>query len=283
MTEDEWLQTEWLYPLLDYLEGKLHQWKLPDTAPKASDRKMRLFACSCCRRIWDFLDPDCRRAIEAAESFADGLADEELLLCWREVTLERLSAVEKPLVGVDLYLIYLSTLPIAASADMLELDDRYLRECGHNPEQARAIYAASWPVSAVVHATSQVWPKLYHHGYGYGTTQAQRQVARTLAGPFPSEIEAVRRWHKAVGREVEQHTKLLRHIVGNPFRPYAVPSFWPSTVVQLAVALYHGENCGFALHDALLKSWHPDLADHFRQEQHHPKGCWIVDLLLGKE
>ena len=56
-----------------------------------------------------------------------------------------------------------------------------------------------------------------------------------------------------------------------------------ATVVQLADALYNGQDCGFALHDALLEAGHPDLAEHFPQEQHHPKGCWGVDLLLGKE
>jgi hypothetical protein len=25
-----------------------------------------------------------------------------------------------------------------------------------------------------------------------------------------------------------------------------------------------------------------DLAEHFQVEQWHPKGCWVVDLLLGK-
>jgi hypothetical protein len=24
------------------------------------------------------------------------------------------------------------------------------------------------------------------------------------------------------------------------------------------------------------------LADHFRQETSHPKGCWVVDAILGK-
>jgi hypothetical protein len=27
---------------------------------------------------------------------------------------------------------------------------------------------------------------------------------------------------------------------------------------------------------------HAELADHFREEQHHPKGCWVLDLVLGK-
>jgi len=77
--------------------------------------------------------------------------------------------------------------------------------------------------------------------------------------------------------------QFLRHIMGNPFRPYPAPPSWPSTVVQLAESLYAGQDCAFALHDALLEAGHAELAEHFREEKSHPKGCWVVDLILGKE
>jgi len=74
---------------------------------------------------------------------------------------------------------------------------------------------------------------------------------------------------------------LKRHILGNPFRPYPAPPSWSSTVVKLAEAMYAGEDCSFAVHDALLEAGYPELAEHFR-EKDHPKGCWVVDLVLGK-
>ena len=55
------------------------------------------------------------------------------------------------------------------------------------------------------------------------------------------------------------------------------------TVVQLAESLYAGQDCAFALHDALLEAGHAELAEHFREERSHPKGCWVVDLILGKK
>jgi hypothetical protein len=76
---------------------------------------------------------------------------------------------------------------------------------------------------------------------------------------------------------------LIREICGNPFRHYPAPPSWPSSVITLAESMYAGEDCAFALHDALLEAGHPALAEHFCAESWHPKGCWPVDLILGRE
>ncbi|HLW64937.1 MAG TPA: hypothetical protein VKS79_06410 [Gemmataceae bacterium] len=44
----------------------------------SAERKLRLFGCACCRRMWPLLNrKKLRHAIEVAERFADGLANEE--------------------------------------------------------------------------------------------------------------------------------------------------------------------------------------------------------------
>lgn len=70
MTEAEWLNetgcSQWM---MDTLQER----KLPRT--KAGRRKLRLFACGCCRTAWNLLpDARLRDTVETAERFADGLA-----------------------------------------------------------------------------------------------------------------------------------------------------------------------------------------------------------------
>jgi len=63
MTEQEWLASVEPGGMLRFLRDY------------ASDRKLRLFACACCRHIWHFLtDRRCRAAVEQAERYADGQA-----------------------------------------------------------------------------------------------------------------------------------------------------------------------------------------------------------------
>jgi len=89
--------------------------------------------------------------------------------------------------------------------------------------------------------------------------------------------------NKQIWEEIEvYYCSLIRHLFGNPFRPYPAPPAWPSTVVQLTESFCDGQDCGFALHDALLEAGHAELAEHIRQETWHPKGCWVLDTLLGK-
>src|SRR5262245_50826844 len=67
MTESEWLERTDPNPMLKFLEGK------------ASDRKVRLFVCACCRHIWHKFTADSiqqgHSAVDIAERLADGEAE----------------------------------------------------------------------------------------------------------------------------------------------------------------------------------------------------------------
>jgi hypothetical protein len=80
---------------------------------------------------------------------------------------------------------------------------------------------------------------------------------------------------------------LLRDIFGNPFRPAAIDPRWlTSTAVSLAGAIY--EERAFdrlpILADALEDAGcdNADILTHLRGEGPHARGCWAVDLVLGK-
>ena len=63
MKEHEWVNATYPAPMLSFLQGK------------ANDRKVRLFACACVRRVWELLlDERSRNAVAVAEWFADRLA-----------------------------------------------------------------------------------------------------------------------------------------------------------------------------------------------------------------
>jgi hypothetical protein len=80
---------------------------------------------------------------------------------------------------------------------------------------------------------------------------------------------------------------LLRDIFGNPFRPVAVDPDWLTpTVVDLARGVYDAKAFDRlpVLADALEDAGcgHPDVLAHCRGPGPHVRGCWVVDLVLGK-
>jgi hypothetical protein len=81
---------------------------------------------------------------------------------------------------------------------------------------------------------------------------------------------------------------LLRDVVGNPFRCASVgSSFVTANVLSIARAIYADRAfdrlpiLADALEDAGCDQ--ADILEHCRGPGPHVRGCWVVDLVLGKE
>jgi hypothetical protein len=93
------------------------------------------------------------------------------------------------------------------------------------------------------------------------------------------------------GMEVEMYHEqavIIRDLFGNPFRLVAFDPRWrTSDVLGLARAIY--EDRAFdrmpILADALMDAGCADdqVLAHCRGDGPHVRGCWVVDLVLGKE
>jgi len=94
----------------------------------------------------------------------------------------------------------------------------------------------------------------------------------------------------AVAAEQEAQTRLLRCVTGNPFRPVTIDLSWRAwndgTISKLAQVIY--DERAFdrlpILADALEEAGctNADILAHCRLPGEHVRGCWVLDLLLGK-
>jgi hypothetical protein len=95
------------------------------------------------------------------------------------------------------------------------------------------------------------------------------------------------KWAGDSKAEAEAQCDLLREVFGNPFRPVTIdPNWLTSDVLALATGIY--DERAFdrmpILHDALLDAGctSEEVLAHCRQPDGHCRGCWVIDLLLGK-
>ena len=86
----------------------------------------------------------------------------------------------------------------------------------------------------------------------------------------------------------ESWRPLIHDVFGNPFRPVVFSRAWRTdTAVALAVQMYDSRDFGTmpiladVLQDAGCDS--ANILDHCREPGPHVRGCWVVDLVLGKE
>jgi hypothetical protein len=94
----------------------------------------------------------------------------------------------------------------------------------------------------------------------------------------------------ALTRDLGRQADLLREIMGNPFRPVAINTAWltwnNAAAPKLAQSIY--DDRAFdrlpLLADALVAAGctNEDILAHCRSGGEHVRGCWVVDLVLGK-
>jgi hypothetical protein len=213
MTEAEWLACADPHPMVQIVKGK------------ASDRKLRLFACACLKTIRHLITNAGRRnIIETGERWADGLVTDS---------------------------------------------------------EARATLAAS------PYDSSAAWES----GDNANEQAANRTAGSALFANAGDAAETVA-WNvpKFGSRSVQTrcYPSLLRDIIGNPFRPVMIDTAWQTNnAVGLAQAIYDEEAfermpiLGDALEDAGCTN--ADILEHCRSGGEHVRGCWVVDLVLGRE
>jgi hypothetical protein len=225
MTEAQWIAGTDPKPMLEFLRGK------------ASDRKLRLFAAACCRRIWHLLpDEGCRVALETAERFADGLASSEELIAARKAAYR-------------------------AYAESVDYDES---------DRFRGWESAAAAVAGVCWTEGCREEGLFHvtdNCYGLGPLSTGRGNG--------GQIEWRRQCHS------------LRDIFGNPFcTTNFIPAWLTPDVVTLAQSIYTARAFDRLqeLANVLQRAGCDDvmLLDHCHERKPHTRGCWIVDVILGK-
>jgi hypothetical protein len=237
MTEAEWLVCSDPKPMLEFLRFRM------------SDRKLRLFACGCCRRVWQLLpDMRSRRTVECAEMLADGALSR---IEAHQVTTETFFEHHFPLFD-----------PLASAQARAE------------SAAANAADSTMWQMNFVVGSVSYV--------------EEVRRFSADAVDYFAGRPFGVEQTSTEEGRrEVNNQVLLLRDIFGDPFRAVMLDPRWVTfPVIALARGIY--DDRAFdrlpILADALIGAGcdNEDILAHCRSDGPHVRGCWVVDLVLGK-
>jgi hypothetical protein len=246
MTEQESLACTEPTPMLEFLR----------TQRTASERKLRLFAAACCRRVWDWLGEKSRRAIEGLELHLDGVATAEKL------RLAAAGAYEDWLEEFGTH----HPSNAAYSAVTFQKVTSHEVACGVAAEIAEAVRCEASISKGI---SLQGWPP------PQVANPAVRQVC----------IEA---GNRAMTDEWVVQCNLLREIFHGPRSAIYFRSHWRTAIV-LSLASGSYENKAFdslpgianALEEAGCDS--PGILNHCRSEGPHILGCWVIDLVLGRE
>jgi hypothetical protein len=255
VTEAEWLNCTDPNPMIRFLLGTDHpRIQAVEAFPncKSSDRKLRLFACACYYRIRQLL-PDVRAqvAVEVAEQIADGLKSDD----------ERRRAEARVLEPLDAL------------------------ECRWQASRGAERISLLPTHEALALAGVILWDQAQKAAY-YAASNAHLALA-CIVNPGAASSDSGFSASRAAEERVQ--TALLRCIF-NPFRSVSLDPAWltwnDSTVQKIAQGIYDDRSFDQLpiLADALEQAGcsDQDILGHCRSGGEHVRGCWVVDLVLGK-
>jgi hypothetical protein len=256
MTESQWQTCTDPAPMLAFLRRR------------ASERKLRLFAVACSRRMLHLVTDDFgRQAVALAERLAEGRAREpDRAALWERIQEMREDRIaDREFFGATLA--YAVQGGIAQAGNVLSVvtsaAKKVVTALGHE-ELNRVLPQSALGERATAAAESIGWSAL-----------RQRQADRAS--------------QEAKQRERQVQADLLREIFGNPFRTVAIDDaclHWnDGTVPRLARVIYDERRFETlpVLADALEDAGCSDvsLLQHCRSGAAHVRGCWAVDVLVG--
>jgi hypothetical protein len=247
MTKEEWLACSDPDPMLDFVY------------PKSTQRQRRLLHCASCRLIWDWMrDQRSRRAVEVAERLADGLASEP------EVT-EATDAAQS--VEYTRLAFWRPNFPLRLALECLAPHFRPSPSDEHEILQWYAQFR--WSESDVANA---------------------QDINHVFWGVLSTYGDTIRFWTlDRKERQIrESQIRLIRDLYDPLVFPIQLnPNWRTSTVVELARQIYDSSDfCSMSiLSDALQDAGcdEQSILDHCKNGKTHAKGCWLLDLILGKE
>jgi hypothetical protein len=284
MNEVDWLQAQSPTALLEYVK---------DTA---SDRKIRLFGCALYRRRWPRMRGAAGQLVELAERFADGeVKEKRRARAWARLgnyskaigrefdALVVASACDRWKLSEHPYCCWTGRLywPIGPTARLL-LDvmlwyaQGLVQESSRRAKKIRLAKSRLDRIRDVLRRSFQRWP----HEQWFAL---QRGTGRILSSDFPPVAADC-------APEERQQAIVVRELFGNPFRPFVLEPDWlawnDGTVRRIAQRIYDERlfHDTPILADALEEAGctNEDVLAHLRRPNTHARGCWALDLVLGK-
>ena len=159
--------------------------------------------------------------------------------------------------------------------------------------EARAAELKKACDEALTAAVSLPAPVDRNRGYRFAASAAYCAARPTLSAAT-ARTSAYESTVAAGRREAAQQARLVRCVFGNPFRRVTLEEAWRApAVTALALAAYEERSLpGGALDpvrlavlaDALEEAGcGEEVYGHLRQPGPHARGCWVIDLVLGRE